>query len=165
MRYSGWNAVLLVANASPRRLPPRGPHRDGGKDAAARIDADGPCILVVDDNDDVRDLYAEALAGAGYEVMQASNGQEALERIAESKPALVIMDLSMPVLDGWQATKRIKADPATADILILAVTAHATRYGLQDVRDFGADDVLSKPCLPGELLRRVHELLHVDDAD
>lgn len=75
------------------------------------------------------------------------------------------MDLSMPVLDGWEATKRIKADPRTADILVLAVTAHATKYGLQDVRDFGADEVLSKPCLPDELLRHVRELLLDDDAD
>lgn len=116
-------------------------------------------VLVVDDNDDIRELYAALFADEGYEVLQAANGQEALDRISETKPDVVVMDLSMPVMDGWEATKHIKADPATSDVFVIAVTAHATSLGLANARDFGADKVLAKPCLPDELLRNVRKLL------
>lgn len=113
----------------------------------------------MDDNDDIRELYAELFTDAGYDVVQAANGQEALDRIAETRPDIVIMDLSMPVLDGWEATKRIKADPATSDVFVIALTAHATTLGLSNIRQVGADEVLTKPCLPDELLRHVRKLL------
>jgi two-component system, cell cycle response regulator DivK len=125
---------------------------------------DAPCILVVDDFDDNRELYATMLVDAGFRVEQASNGREALDRIAEGKPSLVIMDLSMPILDGWEATRVIKADPSTADIPVIALTGHATNYGLQRAKDAGADLVLTKPCLPDELLVQIRRLLALSVA-
>lgn len=118
-----------------------------------------PVVLVVDDFDDNRLLYTSTIAEAGYPVEEARDGREALTRIGETRPAVIIMDLSMPVLDGWEATRRIKADPRTADILVIAVTGHRTYYGLQQARDAGADVVLTKPCLPQDLLGVMRALL------
>jgi CheY-like chemotaxis protein len=118
-----------------------------------------PLILVVDDFDDNRELYASTIAEAGYAVEQASNGHEALEKIGATRPAVIIMDLSMPVVDGWQATRAIKADPRTADIVVIAVTGHATNYGLQQAKDAGAEAVLTKPCLPEDLLATIRALM------
>jgi CheY-like chemotaxis protein len=115
--------------------------------------------LVVDDADDTRLLYVTALGEAGYTVEQASNGLEAIERAARFEPDVIVMDLSMPVLDGWEATRRIRADPRHSGVHIIAVTSHATRYGIQDVRDAGAQLVLPKPCLPEDLLRAIAALL------
>ena len=111
-----------------------------------------PLVLVVDDVDDNRLLYATTIGEAGYLIDHATNGQEALERISQNRPAIVVMDLSMPILDGWEATRRIKANPQTAKIAIIALTAHTTKYGLQQATDAGADAVLTKPCLPQDLL-------------
>jgi CheY-like chemotaxis protein len=118
-----------------------------------------PLILIVDDFDDNRLLYATTIAEAGYPVLEATNGQEALERIGTTRPAMIIMDLSMPIIDGWEATRRIKANPATSDIVIIALTGHATNLGLQQARDAGADAILTKPCLPQDLLGVISALL------
>jgi two-component system cell cycle response regulator DivK len=118
-----------------------------------------PLILVVDDFDDNRLLYVTTIAEAGYAVDQATNGQEALDKIGATRPAVIIMDLSMPVVDGWEATRRIKADPRTKDIIIIAVTGHATNFGLQRAREAGAEAVLAKPCLPQDLLRTISALI------
>jgi two-component system, cell cycle response regulator DivK len=118
-----------------------------------------PLVLVVDDFDDNRLLYATTIAEAGYAVVEASNGQEAIDKIGSTRPAIIIMDLSMPVLDGWETTRRIKADPRTADIVIIALTGHATNYGLQQAKDAGAEAVLTKPCLPQDLLGVISALL------
>lgn len=120
-----------------------------------------PLILVVDDFDDNRELYVSTIAEAGYPVLEATNGQEALDRIGSFRPAVIIMDLSMPVLDGWEATRRIKADPRTADIVIIALTSHATNFGLQKARDAGAQAVLTKPCVPADLLGVIGALLPI----
>ena len=118
-----------------------------------------PLVLVVDDFDDNRQLYVGTIAEAGYAVDEATNGQEALDKIGRKRPAEIIMDLSMPVIDGWEATRRIKADPRTADIVIIAVTGHATNYGLQQAREAGVEAVLTKPCLPEDLLRTLGALV------
>lgn len=118
-----------------------------------------PLVLVVDDFDDNRLLYVNTIAEAGYAVDEATNGQEALDKIGGKRPAVIVMDLSMPVVDGWEATRRIKADPRTADIVIIAVTGHATNYGLQKAREAGAEAVLTKPCMPEDLLRTISALV------
>lgn len=116
-------------------------------------------ILVVDDFDDNRLLYASTIAEAGYPVQEATNGQEALDKIGATRPAIIVMDLSMPVLDGWETTRRIKANPATADIVIIALTGHATNFGLATAKEAGAQAVLTKPCLPQDLLGVISALL------
>lgn len=125
------------------------------------ISKGGPLVLVVDDFDDNRLLYVSTIAEAGYAVDEATNGEEALDKIGSVRPAVIIMDLSMPVVDGWEATRRIKADPLTADIVIIAVTGHATNFGLQRAREAGAEAVLTKPCLPEDLLRTISALIPV----
>lgn len=135
--------------------------------------ARAPLILVVEDHDDTRELYANALREAGYRVEVAAEGREALQRIADWKPSVVLMDLSMPGVDGWEATRRIKANAATEDVVVIAVTAHATKLGLAQVEDFGAERVLSKPCLPQEIVshvtaslsRRCHIVVDVEEKD
>src|SRR5262245_65856139 len=81
-----------------------------------------PLILVVDDYRDARDMFAEYLRYSGYRVAEASNGEEAVSKAIELLPDVVLMDLSLPVLDGWEATRRLKSDPRTAGVRILAVT-------------------------------------------
>lgn len=116
-------------------------------------------ILVVDDVEDNRDLYATYLAHAGYAVEQAADGEEALERLAEHRSRVVIMDLAMPVLDGFEATRIIKSSPETRDTIVIVVTGHATREDLRRAKEAGADDVVTKPCLPADLLARVKRAL------
>ncbi len=120
-----------------------------------------PLVLVVDDFDDNRLLYLTTIAEAGYPVAEATNGREALDKIGAVRPAVIVMDLSMPILDGWEATRRIKADPRTADIVVIAVTSHTTNYGLQQAKDVGADAVLVKPCLPQDLLGVIGSLIPI----
>src|SRR5262245_60113367 len=82
-------------------------------------------VLVVDDYPDAREMYTEYLEFSGFEVVQAGNGIEALERAIDSAPDIILMDLSLPVMDGWEATRRLKADTRTASIPIVALTGHA----------------------------------------
>src|SRR5205807_9357571 len=86
---------------------------------------DRPRVLVVDDYPDAREMYTEYLEFSGFEVVQASNGAEALERAIDTIPDIILMDLSLPVMDGWEATRRLKADRRTWDIPVVALTGHA----------------------------------------
>jgi len=150
-------AFTVVASGS--RPPSSNQGAPGtGDDCDPKVVGEPPLVLVADDFADNRELYATTFAAAGYQVEQAENGQEALDIIGRRRPAVVVMDLSMPVLDGWEATKRIKADPATRDIVIIAVTGHATNFGLQRAREAGADAVVAKPCLPRDLLMLLRKL-------
>lgn len=124
--------------------------------------ADGerrPFVLVVDDVEDNRELYATFFRYAGYRVDQASDGEQALSKIAHDPPDLVIMDLSMPNLDGWEATRLIKSNPRTKAIFVLVVTGFAMRRDLERALAAGADEVCTKPCLPKDLVARVDALL------
>lgn len=117
--------------------------------------------MVVDDVEDNRDVYALYFAHAGFDVDQATNGEEALARIHENQPDVVIMDLSMRGIDGWEATRIIKSNPRTKKIVVIVVTGHATAEDTQRARAAGADDVCTKPCLPEILLAKVQALLCV----
>src|SRR5436853_1384595 len=83
-----------------------------------------PRVLVVDDYPDAREMYGEYLEYSGYEVVQAANGVEALQRAVDDAPDIILMDLSLPVMDGWEATRRLKADARTASIPVVALTGH-----------------------------------------
>lgn len=150
--------MLQLGSPTSVRRPPAGEGAASKPERGGRVGVE-PLILVVDDFDDNRELYASNLAEAGYTVEQATNGQEALDRIGRTRPAVIIMDLSMPVLDGWETTRRIKSDPATADIVIIAVTGHATNYGLIQAKEAGAEAVLTKPCLPEDIIALVRLLV------
>jgi two-component system cell cycle response regulator DivK len=117
-------------------------------------------ILVVDDTEDNRAVLRMCVEDAGYRVAEAVDGLDALAHIERERPALVLMDLSMPVMDGWEATRRIKANPATRDIPVLVISGHATTdEGVTRAREAGADDIAMKPCRSEELLAKVRRLL------
>ena len=115
-------------------------------------------ILVVDDVEEVREMCAHYLAHEGYAVAVASNGQEAVAKTAELLPTAVLMDLSLPVMGGLEATKRIKSDPRTQHIPVILVTAH-TRNGSAAVIEAGCDGFLVKPAAPREIVAEIERVL------
>jgi two-component system cell cycle response regulator DivK len=102
-------------------------------------------ILVVDDFEDAREMLAEYLRFRGYHVVEARTGAEAVTLARELKPRVVLMDLTMPELDGWNATRILKTDPATQDIVVIAVTAHALAPDEARARSAGCDGYIPKP--------------------
>ena len=102
-------------------------------------------ILVVDDNEEVRELCADYLSSRGYDVTQAADGEEALAAVFSERPGLIIMDLDMPVMDGWTAIRILKRDARTEDVPIIVVTGHATQTRLCAAHEAGAAAVLTKP--------------------
>ena len=121
--------------------------------------ANQPLVLVVDDFEDNRAMYVEYLQFQGFRVAEAVNGQEAVERTQELLPVVIVMDLSLPVMDGWEATRRIKADPKTKHIRVIALTGHAEPAHAKKALEAGCDDVVAKPCLPENLLLKIREHL------
>jgi two-component system, cell cycle response regulator DivK len=126
--------------------------------------ATAPLILVVDDVGDNREMYAEFLEYEGYQVAQARTGVEALALAQTVAPALIVMDLSMPGMDGWEATRRLKADARMKSIPVLVVSAHALRGTEERAREAGADGFLTKPCLPEDLSAKVAAMLAPPEA-
>jgi CheY-like chemotaxis protein len=120
---------------------------------------DRPRVLVVDDYPDAREMYAEYLQYSGFDVIEATNGMEALARAADSRPDIILMDLSLPVMDGWEATKRLKANKATAAIPIVALTGHALAGILEGAKQAGCDAFVTKPCLPEDLVKEIRKVL------
>jgi CheY-like chemotaxis protein len=118
-----------------------------------------PLILVVDDYADNREMYSAYLRFQGLDVVEAANGTEALEHAFERRPDLVVMDLSLPGVDGWQATRILKADARTKDIPVIAVTGHALAGAPERAAEAGCDGFLTKPCLPEDLLREIQRML------
>lgn len=102
-------------------------------------------ILVVDDNPMNIDLLLQFFEMKGYTTRTATNGEEALESVAAERPDLIIMDMSMPIMSGWETTKQLKADPATSAIPVLALTAHAMKADQQRAMDVGCDGYMVKP--------------------
>lgn len=118
-----------------------------------------PLILVVDDFVDNREMYVEYLRFVGYRVEEAGNGADALARAAEVVPDAIVMDLSLPGIDGWEATRRLKADVRTKHVPILALTGHALAGHSQSATEAGCDLFITKPCLPEALERELRVLL------
>jgi CheY-like chemotaxis protein len=118
-----------------------------------------PLVLVVDDFADNREMYSEYLGYSGYEVIEARNGKEALEAALARLPDIIIMDLSLPVMDGWEATRRLKADERTRRIPVVALTGHALAGHSKGARDAGCDSFLAKPCLPDQLVAEIKRML------
>ena len=122
-------------------------------------DQNAPLILVVDDYQDAREMYAEYLQFSGFRVAEARNGNEAVEQAFALKPDLILMDLSLPGMDGWEATRRLKADDATKHIPIVALTGHALAGASEGARKAGCDSFVTKPCLPDDLVVEVRRML------
>jgi len=118
-----------------------------------------PLILVVDDYQDAREMYAEYLQFSGFRVAEARNGNEAVEQAFALKPDLILMDLSLPGMDGWEATRRLKADDRTKHIPIVALTGHALAGASEGAKKAGCDSFVTKPCLPDDLVVEVRRML------
>jgi two-component system cell cycle response regulator DivK len=115
-------------------------------------------ILIVDDTDWNRDLLVQLLED-DYDLVQAVNGEEGVSKTASEKPDLVLMDLGMPVMDGWEATRRIKANGDLKHIPVIAVTSHAMVGDEIQAREAGCDDYVAKPVDEVELLEKIKRLL------
>jgi len=118
-----------------------------------------PRILVVEDDSDNRGMVVKVLTVAGYGVLEAADGASAVTVARREHPDLIVMDLAMPGVDGWEASRRLKSDPATADIPIIALTAFAMRGDEERAREAGCDGYLSKPCRPQTIRDTVRRFL------
>ena len=116
-------------------------------------------ILIVEDNEMNRDVLSRRLRRQGYEVLIATAGLDGLRLARDARPDLILMDLSMPDIDGWECTKRLKAGVVTAAIPIIALTAHAMLDDRQKALDAGCDDFDTKPIDFSGLLEKMHRLL------
>ena len=171
---TGLGLVDLPAAGSDARRPYHAAQRNGeGFDlhpgaayqgAEMTANSERPRVLVVDDYPDAREMYAEYLQFSGFDVIEAGNGMEAIERAADSAPDIILMDLSLPVMDGWEATRRLKADKATADIPIVALTGHALAGILEGAKKAGCDAFVTKPCLPEDLVKEIRKVLSAPSA-
>ena len=108
----------------------------------------GPLVLVVEDYQDAREMYAAYLQFSGFRVAEATNGLEAIEKTLELCPDIILMDLALPKMDGWEATRRLKMDERTRHIPVVALTGHALAGHAEGARQAGCDSFVTKPCLP-----------------
>lgn len=131
--------------------------RTPAKPSAAQ--ANPPLVLVVDDYQDAREMYAEYLVYSGFRVVEARTGVEAIEQAMKLTPDIILMDLSLPVMDGWEATRRLKKDERTRSIPIVALTGHALEGHAEGASNAGCDAFVTKPCLPDALVAEVKRLL------
>ena len=118
-----------------------------------------PTILLVEDNEMNRDMLSRRLERRGYDVVTAVDGLEGVEKAASAGPDLVLMDMSLPELDGWEATQRIKQDEATQGIPVIALTAHAMAGDREKALEAGCDDYDTKPVDFNRLLGKIQALL------
>lgn len=138
--------------------------RTGGRPDSSVADEAGPLVLIVDDVQDNRTIYVLFLKFSGYRIAEAENGAEALEKATALLPDVIVMDLSLPVMDGWEATRRLKRDPRTKHIPVVVLTGHALPEHAQTARDAGCDLVITKPCLPDQLMDAIRRILDAPPA-
>jgi CheY-like chemotaxis protein len=117
-----------------------------------------PLILIADDNEDARDMYGAYLSFAGFRVVTAADGLRAIEIARQERPSVILMDATMPVLDGWAAIERLKEDADLTDVPVLMLTAHVFPEHEERARRLGAG-FLRKPCLPDDVLKAVRAAL------
>ncbi len=116
-----------------------------------------PLVLLVEDDADGRDMYDIVLRSSGFRVMTAANGMDAIEKAIAERPRLILMDLSLPAIDGWEASRRLKHDPATRDIPIIALSGNPIE-GRGDAAGL-FEAALLKPCFPDDLVAAVRRLV------
>ena len=116
-------------------------------------------ILVVEDTEDNRQIIRDLLTSAGYEMIEAVTGAEGVAMAAKHRPDLILMDMQLPVLDGYEATRRIKANPALRHIPVIAVTSYALSGDEDKARAAGCDGYIAKPFSPRQMLAKVREIL------
>jgi CheY-like chemotaxis protein len=124
---------------------------------------DAPLVLVVEDYQDAREMYAAYLQFSGYRVAEATNGLEAIEQATVLMPDIILMDLALPKMDGWEATRRLKLNHETRHIPIVALTGHALAGHAEGARQAGCDSFVTKPCLPDALVAEIKRMLALQD--
>ncbi len=123
-----------------------------------------PLILVVDDYQDAREMYSQYLKASGFRVAEARTGIEAVAKARELKPDCILMDLSLPGIDGWEATRQIKADHKTTGIPVVAITGHASEIAMRDPRAAGCVSFVLKPALPDAVVAEVRKAMAIESA-
>lgn len=118
-----------------------------------------PKVLLVEDNEANRDMLSRRLTRNGYDVVMAEDGDQAVRMAASENPDIVLMDMSLPVIDGWEATRRLKAGDGTRDIPVIALTAHAMAGDREKALEAGCDDYDTKPIELPRLLEKMQMLL------
>jgi two-component system cell cycle response regulator DivK len=118
-----------------------------------------PLVLVVDDYQDAREMYAESLGACGFNVAEAETGDEAVAKALQLLPDAIVMDLSLPGMDGWTATRALKSDARTSAIPVIALTGNARTDAPLAAREAGCDAFLIKPCLPDDMVAAVRRVL------
>ena len=118
-----------------------------------------PLVLVVEDYQDAREMYAAYLQFSGFQVAEATNGVEAVDKSIELMPDIILMDLALPKMDGWEATRRLKMDERTRHIPVVALTGHALAGHAEGARQAGCDSFVTKPCLPDALVAEINRML------
>jgi len=118
-----------------------------------------PLVLLVDDYADAREMYGFYLARHGFRVVEAADGHEALDKALSLRPDIILMDLSLPGIDGWELARLLKQDPRTTGVPIIALTAHALNGEEQRARGAGCDAFVTKPCLPQSLAQELNRVL------
>lgn len=117
-------------------------------------------MLVTEDVTDARELFQTFLQFEGFDVVLASNGAEAVERAQETRPDAIVMDLSMPVMDGYTAAEALRADIRTRDIPLVALSGHVLPQHTEKAREAGCDTILPKPCALNDVAAKIRTLLH-----
>ena len=125
----------------------------------SQAERERPLVLIVEDQCELRRLYAQQFAISGFDVIEAENGADAIAHTTSHVPDVVLMDLSLPILDGWEATRRLKSDSRTAHIPVVALTAHDGSGELQRATRAGCDWFVPKPCPPDALITEVRRVL------
>jgi CheY-like chemotaxis protein len=118
-----------------------------------------PCVLLVEDHADAREMYSEYLRLSGFDVVQAANGVEALLRAREAVPDIILMDLSMPLMDGWEATRYFKSNSQTAGIPVVAFSGQTLEGTSEGAERAGCDAFVAKSCLTSDLVEQIRKLL------
>ncbi|HZF93906.1 MAG TPA: response regulator [Allosphingosinicella sp.] len=149
-------AVSAAVPVAEAKAPADAPNLQQSAPAAA---GGGPLILVCDDDALVADLLTHRLVGRGYRVSVAADGREGLERVAEARPDAILLDAMMPVMDGYEVLRRLRADPATASIPIIMLTARKQEGDIVSALELGANDFVVKPFIPEELMSRLARLI------
>jgi two-component system, cell cycle response regulator DivK len=116
-------------------------------------------ILVVEDQEDNRQILRDLLGSAGYDLIEAENGEEALAAVSKHRPDLILMDIQLPIMDGYEATRRLKSDPEFKTIPIIVVTSYALSGDEGKAREAGCDAYVTKPYSPRLLLTKINEFL------
>jgi len=117
------------------------------------------CILVVEDQEDNRQILRDLLGNAGYELTEAENGEEAIAAVGRRRPDLILMDIQLPVMDGYEATRRIRTNPDLRSVPIIAVTSYALAGDEDKAFAAGCDGYVTKPYSPRDLLAKVRAYL------